>query len=120
MTVTGEMVESIERATLAAVAPAEVAEFDGWLVALDPGTIRRAASAVPLALPPRRVRAGLALCLLEPARLIFQQGARPAEDVLEHGRRQPPGVRVEPRAVVAVDHPVGAGVELAAVPRNAG
>lgn len=41
-------VEAIERATLAAVAPEEVVEIDGWLVGLDPGTIRRAASAVPL------------------------------------------------------------------------
>jgi ribosomal protein S18 acetylase RimI-like enzyme len=41
-------VEAIERATLAAVAPEEVLEIGGWLVALDPGSIRRAASAVPL------------------------------------------------------------------------
>jgi GNAT superfamily N-acetyltransferase len=42
-------IESIERATLAAVAPEEVLEIGGWLVGLDPGSIRRAASAVPLA-----------------------------------------------------------------------
>jgi ribosomal protein S18 acetylase RimI-like enzyme len=41
-------VQSIERATLAAVAPSEVLEIGGWLVGLDPGTIRRASSAVPL------------------------------------------------------------------------
>jgi ribosomal protein S18 acetylase RimI-like enzyme len=41
-------VESIERATLAAVAPREALEIGGWLVGLDPGTIRRAGSAVPL------------------------------------------------------------------------
>lgn len=41
-------VEAIERATLAAVAPEEVLEIGGWLVGLDPGSIRRAASAVPL------------------------------------------------------------------------
>lgn len=41
-------VESIERATVAAVAPREVLEIGGWLVALDPGTIHRARSAVPL------------------------------------------------------------------------
>lgn len=41
-------VEAIERATLSAVSPREVLELDGWLVALDPGTIRRAGSAVPL------------------------------------------------------------------------
>lgn len=42
-------IEAIERATLAAVAPEEVLEIGGWLVGLDPGSIRRAASAVPLA-----------------------------------------------------------------------
>lgn len=42
-------VEAIERATLAAVAPEEVLEIGGWLVGLDRGTIRRGASAVPLA-----------------------------------------------------------------------
>lgn len=41
-------VEAIERATIAAVAPREVLEIGGWLVALNEGTIRRAASAVPL------------------------------------------------------------------------
>ncbi|WP_340644761.1 GNAT family N-acetyltransferase [Phenylobacterium sp.] len=41
-------IEAIERATLAAVAPDEVLEIEGWLVGLDPGSIRRAASAVPL------------------------------------------------------------------------
>lgn len=41
-------IEDIERATLAAVAPEEVLRIDGWLVGLDPGSIRRAASAVPL------------------------------------------------------------------------
>jgi ribosomal protein S18 acetylase RimI-like enzyme len=41
-------VEGVERATISAVAPREVIEIGGWLVALDPGTIRRAGSAVPL------------------------------------------------------------------------
>lgn len=41
-------IAAIERATLAAVAPEEVQEIGGWLVGLDPGSIRRAASAVPL------------------------------------------------------------------------
>ena len=41
-------IEAIERATLAAVAPEAVLELSGWLVGLDPGSIRRAASAVPL------------------------------------------------------------------------
>ncbi|HVI30819.1 GNAT family N-acetyltransferase [Phenylobacterium sp.] len=42
------LVESLERATVAAVAPPEVLEIDGWLVAFDNGTIGRAKSAVPL------------------------------------------------------------------------
>lgn len=39
---------AIERATVAAVAPAKVVELDDWVVALDPGTIGRAHSAAPL------------------------------------------------------------------------
>ena len=41
-------IEAIERATLAAVAPEAVLELSSWLVGLDPGSIRRASSAVPL------------------------------------------------------------------------
>src|SRR5262249_38722034 len=41
-------IESIERATLAAVAPHELEEFEGWLLAYDRGAISRARSAVPL------------------------------------------------------------------------
>jgi GNAT superfamily N-acetyltransferase len=41
-------IESIERATLAAVAPHELEEFEGWLLAYDRGAISRAKSAVPL------------------------------------------------------------------------
>lgn len=62
-------VEAIERATVAAVSPAELDEIGGWIVALDPGTIGRAHSATPLRhdLPPdalpeieaRYARAGL-------------------------------------------------------------
>ena len=40
--------ESLERATVEAVAPPQVLEIDGWLVPLDNGTIGRAKSAVPL------------------------------------------------------------------------
>ncbi|WP_374468303.1 GNAT family N-acetyltransferase [Phenylobacterium sp.] len=42
------LVESLERATVAAVAPPEVMEMPGWLLAFDDGTIGRARSAVPL------------------------------------------------------------------------
>ena len=41
-------VSSLERATVAAVAPAHVEELAGWLLAFDAGTVNRARSAVPL------------------------------------------------------------------------
>lgn len=41
-------IESIERATLAAVAPERVEARDGWLLPMDSGTVGRAHSAVPL------------------------------------------------------------------------
>jgi GNAT superfamily N-acetyltransferase len=41
-------VEALERDTVAAVAPPETLEIEGWLVPLDNGTIGRAKSAVPL------------------------------------------------------------------------
>jgi RimJ/RimL family protein N-acetyltransferase len=42
------IVESIERATFAAVPPQQVLELPGWLAGLDDGTVGRAHSAVPL------------------------------------------------------------------------
>lgn len=45
---TSNQIELIERATLAAVSPAVVEEIPGWLLGLDPGTVGRAHSAVPL------------------------------------------------------------------------
>ncbi len=41
-------VESIERATAAAVSPQALEEVHGWLLAFDSGTVNRAKSAVPL------------------------------------------------------------------------
>lgn len=41
-------IESLERATVEAVAPPDVLEIGGWLVPFDDGTIGRAKSAVPL------------------------------------------------------------------------
>lgn len=41
-------IETIERATLTAVAPERVDAIDGWLLPLDTGTVGRAHSAVPL------------------------------------------------------------------------
>ena len=41
-------IETIERATVAAVSPETVEELHGWLLAFDAGTVSRAHSAVPL------------------------------------------------------------------------
>jgi N-acetylglutamate synthase len=41
-------IESLERATLAAVSPEAVEELDGWLLPFDRGTVGRAKSAVPM------------------------------------------------------------------------
>jgi ribosomal protein S18 acetylase RimI-like enzyme len=41
-------IEALERATLAAVPPQQLAEVEGWLVGLDDGTVGRSHSAVPL------------------------------------------------------------------------
>jgi GNAT superfamily N-acetyltransferase len=41
-------VEAIERATVAAVSPGRIDEFDGWLLSFDTGTVGRAKCAVPL------------------------------------------------------------------------
>src|SRR5574343_1483668 len=41
-------IESIERATVAAVAPERLDECPGWLLPMDSGTVGRARSAVPL------------------------------------------------------------------------
>lgn len=47
-TMTSSDIETIERATVAAVSPETVEEFHGWLLAFDGGTVNRARSAVPL------------------------------------------------------------------------
>lgn len=46
---TSDDIETIERATLAAVAPEALEEISGWLLPFDSGTVGRATSAVPLA-----------------------------------------------------------------------
>ncbi len=43
-----DLIEPIERATLAAVSPQALHELPGWLLPLDTGTVGRAKSAVPL------------------------------------------------------------------------
>ncbi|WP_332772830.1 GNAT family N-acetyltransferase [Phenylobacterium sp.] len=98
-------VEAIERATLAAVAPRAVAEVDDWLVALEPGTIRRAKSAVPLRHDPAfspeildRIEAAFAEHGLEPAfRLADLPGLQPVRAELTrrgYGFEQPTLVKV--------------------------
>jgi len=48
MTPLSQDIGAIERATLAAVAPQQVSALPGWLLPMDPGTVGRAQSAVPL------------------------------------------------------------------------
>lgn len=48
MTLTDVDIETIERATLTAVAPERMEAMNGWLLPLDTGTVGRAHSAVPL------------------------------------------------------------------------
>ncbi|MBT9554041.1 MAG: GNAT family N-acetyltransferase [Hydrogenophaga sp.] len=48
MTLSAADIASIERATLAAVAPERVEAIEGWLLPMDHGTVGRAHSAVPL------------------------------------------------------------------------
>ena len=45
----GIHIETLERATLDAVAPQHIEELPGWLLPMDPSSIGRATSAVPLA-----------------------------------------------------------------------
>ena len=54
-------IESIERATLAAVPPQRLEQWGGWLLAFDDGTVGRCHSAVPLRheAPPPGVLAGI-------------------------------------------------------------
>ncbi|MFM2276489.1 MAG: hypothetical protein RL211_2361 [Pseudomonadota bacterium] len=48
-TLSNDDIESLERATLAAVSPEAVEELQGWLLPFDSGTVGRAKSAVPMA-----------------------------------------------------------------------
>jgi N-acetylglutamate synthase len=48
MQLTAADIDSLERATLQAVAPEQVHELPGWLLPMDRGTVGRAYSAVPL------------------------------------------------------------------------
>jgi len=55
MTLLPADIESIERATLAAVAPERVEALPGWLLPMDHGTVGRAHAAVPLFHDPSRI-----------------------------------------------------------------
>lgn len=70
-------VETLERATVVGVAPAKVVEIDGWLAALDGGTIHRAKSAVPLS----HAAGPDALSALEAA--YWTEGLQPAFRIAE-------------------------------------
>lgn len=119
-------VEAIERATLSAVAPRAVAEIDGWLVALEPGTIQRAKSAVPLCHDPAfspaildRIEAAFAEHGLEPAfRLADLPGLAPVRAELTrrgYGFEQPTLVKVgSAAAMIAAAR--GAPTEVAEAP----
>ncbi len=123
---TGAEVEAIERATVAAVAPREILELGAWLVALEPGTIRRAASAVPLAhdLPADpatfdAIEAAFAERGMAPAfRLADAPGLESVRQELlrrGYGFEQPTLVKVgRPRAMIAAAH--GAPAEVASTP----
>ena len=76
-------IDSLERATVAGVAPAKVVEIGGWLVPLDDGAIGRAKSAVPL----RHDLDASALSEIEAA--YWTEGLTPAFRVADK-----PGLRV--------------------------
>lgn len=82
-----EDIESLERATVIAVAPPEVAEIDGWIVPFDDGTLGRAKSAAPL----RHDADGSALDAIEAA--YVSRGLSPAFRVADEPALD--GVRVE-------------------------
>ena len=118
-------IEAIERATLAAVAPAAVEELPGWLLGLDPGTVGRAHSAVPLqhttldeALFPI-IEARYAVHGLSPVfRLPLVATFEPARAALMHrgyARVQPTQVQVGSARAMAAQFS-GAGADLAAAP----
>ena len=118
-------IENIERATLAAVAPHELEEFAGWLLAFDDGAISRAKSAVPLshaAAPPglaarieRRYReknraAAFRLADLQPFEPLYAELR-----TLGYAPTQPTLVMMADCASVRA-LTSGAGAQLAAVP----
>ena len=121
-------IEAIERATLAAVAPATVEELRGWLLGLDPGTVGRAHSAVPLrhAEPDGEVLAAIELRYaahgLSPVfRLPLATGFEPLRAALArraYAPVQPTQVQVGTARAMAQQFS-RAGADLAAAPDEA-
>lgn len=73
------VVESLERATIEAVAPDQVQTLPGWLLPMDAGTVGRARSAVPLVHPTLPEQQALqASQLTDIAGRYMKQGLRPA------------------------------------------
>ncbi|WP_092007943.1 GNAT family N-acetyltransferase [Polaromonas sp. OV174] len=125
-------VESIERATLAAVPPAALQEMPGWLLGLDSGTVGRAHSAVPLqhAAPDPAVVAQIEQCYaahgLKPTfRLPLVASFESFRDALaRRGYAPSQPTRVQVGSSHAVQQlpggsPQGADLELAATPDEA-
>lgn len=122
ITVEPSDVEVIERATLSAVAPRKVVEIDGWLVALEPGAIRRAKSAVPLSQAPAfapttldRIETAFAAQELSPAfRLADGPGLEPVRAELirrGYGFEQPTLVKLgSASAMIAASRGMAADV----------
>jgi GNAT superfamily N-acetyltransferase len=81
-----EDVDAIERATVAAVAPDLLLETVGWLLPMDPGTIGRAHSAVPVSHAPDRQTA-LAAYMPDVARCYRDHGHRPVFRLPQHARQ---------------------------------
>ena len=118
-------IEAIERATLAAVGAATVHELPGWLLGLEPGTVGRAHSAVPLqhaapdeALIPiieaRYAAHGLSPVFRLPLVASFK-AARTALMQRGYASVQPTLVQVGSAGAMAAQFS-GSGAELAATP----
>lgn len=118
-------VESVERATLAAVPPQAQEELPGWLLGLDRGTVGRAHSAVPLqhvapqadvlaTIEARYAAHGLAPVLRLP-RLACFDAMRTVSDARGYASAKPVLVQVGTvRAMAAIG--AGAGIALAPTP----
>jgi len=108
-------IEAIERATLAALAPRDMEERDGWLLPFEPGTIGRAKSAVPLrhdrpdpAIVPLIEQRYAAHALAPRFRLAEEASLAPLHGALRlRGYRAEQPTRVEVASAAAVASPDG-------------